>query len=179
MMMTTQETRPLDAGDRVSQVSLPADARELSTLSRVDYEDAFIVDAGRSWAAEQWVRAVLDDAPFAVRARLVSGWLGLGLKLAEPWSARQVLGWKVQHSSPDVMLLAADSILGLQAELLFRAEPRGLLFATLVQQNNPAARALWVRVTSTHQKVVRSLLAHAVRRSAAGACDGDGGPSVA
>jgi hypothetical protein len=78
-----------------------------------------------------------------------------------------VLGWKVRQSSPSVVLLAAESPLGLQAELLFRTEPRGLLFATLIQQNNPAARAVWVRITATHQNVVRSLLEHAARREAA------------
>jgi hypothetical protein len=163
MMTTTQADRVVLPG-RVSQVLLPEDARALSTLSRVDYEDAFIVDAPGERTAEQWARAVFNDAPLAVRARLISGWMGLGLKLREPWSARHVLGWKVQRSSPGVVLLAADSLLGLQAELLFRTEPRGLLFATLIQQDNPAARAVWVRTTATHQKVVRSLLDHAARR---------------
>jgi hypothetical protein len=165
MMTTTQAYRGVLPG-QVSQVSLPADARAISTLSRVDYEDAFIVDTGTERTAEQWVRAVFDDAPLRVRARLVSGWIGLGLKLAGPWSSRRVLGWKVQQVSPSVMLLAADSWLGLQAELLFRSQPGGLLFATLIQQNNPAARAVWVRMTSTHQRVVRSLLDHAARREA-------------
>jgi hypothetical protein len=165
MMTTTQADRVVLSG-RVSQVSLPADARALSTLSRVDYEDAFIVDVPGERTAEQWTRAVFNDAPLAVRARLVSGWMGLGLKLREPWSARNVLGWRVQQSSPSVVLLAADSLLGLQAELLFRTEPRGVLFATLIQQNNPAARAVWVRITATHQEVVRSLLEHAARREA-------------
>jgi hypothetical protein len=163
MMTTTQADRVVPPG-RVSQVLLPEDARALSTLSRVDYEDAFIVDAPGERTAEQWARAVFNDAPLAVRARLISGWMGLGLKLGEPWSARHVLGWKMRQSSPSVVLLAADSLLGLQAELLFRTEPRGLLFATLIQQDNPAARAVWVRMTATHQKVVRSLLHHAARR---------------
>jgi hypothetical protein len=164
--MTTTHADRIVLPGRVSQVLLPADARALSTLSAVDYEDAFIVDAPGERTAEQWARAVFDDAPLAVRARLVSGWIGLGLKLGKPWSARRVLGWKVQHSSPSVVLLAAESLLGLQAELLFRTEHRGLLFATLVKQNNPAARAVWVRVTATHQNVVRSLLEHAARREA-------------
>jgi hypothetical protein len=165
-MMTSSETDRVVGPGPVTQVLLPADARALSTLSRVDYEDAFIVDAGGERTAEQWARAVFDDAPLAVRARLISGWMGLGLKLAAPWSARHVLGWKVQQTGPSVLLLAADSMLGLQAELLFRTEPRGLLFATFVQQNNPAARAAWVQITPTHQKVVRSLLEHAARREA-------------
>jgi hypothetical protein len=167
MMMTTTATGRVGLPGQVTQVSLPPDARELSTLARVDYEDAFVVDAGgRRPTAEQWVRAVFDDAPLAVRARLVSGWMGLGLKLGGPSSARRVLGWDVRQSSSSVVLLAADSVVGLQAELLFRAEPRGLLFATLVQQNNSAARAVWVRITPTHQKVVRSLLEDAACREA-------------
>jgi hypothetical protein len=120
---------------------LLADARALSTLSRVDYEDAFIVHGAGERTAERWARAVLGDARLVVRARLVSGWLGLGLKLGEPWSARRVLGWEVQQSSPSVVLFAAKSLLGLQPELLFRTEPRGLLFATLIPRNNPVARA--------------------------------------
>ena len=163
-MVTTTETDRVVVSGLVSQVVLPPDAPELSTLSRVDYEDAFIVDAGGERTAEQWARAVFDDAPLAVRARLVSGWMGLGLKLGGPRSAHHVLGWKVQQSSPSVLLLAAESMLGLEAELLFRTEPRGLLFATFVQQNNPAARAIWARMTSTHQRVVHSLLDHAARR---------------
>jgi hypothetical protein len=165
-MMTTTQTDRAGTPSRVSQVLLPPDARRLSTLSRVDYEDAFIVDAAGQRTAEQWARAVFNDAPVAVRARLVSGWTGLGLNLARPSSAPRVLGWTVRHNSPEVMLLAADSILGLQAELLFRTEPRGVLFATLIQQNNAAARALWARIIPTHQKVVRSLLEHAALRAA-------------
>jgi hypothetical protein len=162
--MTATQADHVVLPGRVSQVLLPADARALSTLARVDYEDAFIVDSPGERTAEQWLRAVFNDAPIAVRARLVSGWTGLGLKLGAPRSGRHVLGWKVRQSSPSVVLLAADSLLGLQAELLFRTEPRGLLFATLIQQNNPAARAVWVRITATHQEVVRSLLDDAARR---------------
>ena len=164
-MTITQVDRGVRPGP-VSQILLPADARALSALSRVDYEDAFIVDAGVERTAEQWAHAVLHDAPFAVRARLVSGWTGLGLKLGGPWSSCHVLGWKVQQVSPSVMLLGADSSLGFEAELLFRSQPGGLLFATLMRQNNPAARALWDRTTSTHLGVVRSLLEHAARREA-------------
>jgi hypothetical protein len=163
--MAAPQAEHVGRAGQVSEVSLPADARALSTLSRVDYTDAFIVDAGGDErTAEQWARAVFNDAPLAVRARLVSGWIGLGLKLGEPWSTRRVLGWKVQQRSPSVILLGAESVLGLQAELLFRTEPRGLLFATFVQQNNAAARAVWGRITSTHKTVVRSLLEHAARR---------------
>lgn len=166
MMATTHSPRRAAPSVTVSQVKLPAEARTLSTLSRIDYTDAFLVDAGVERTPEQWVHAVLNDAPFAVRARLVSGWLALGLKLGAPWSRRRVLGWSVQRSDSDIILLAAGSRLGLQGELLARSEPGGLLFATFVQLHNPVARALWARITPHHQHVVRSLLTHAARREA-------------
>lgn len=166
MMATSLPADCVVPAVKVSQVSLPADARALSTLSRIDYTDAFIVEAGVERTPEQWTRAVLQDAPFAVRAQLVSGWMALGLKLGAPWSRRRVLGWTVQHSDPDAVLLAAGSRLGLQGQLLVRSEPGGLLLATFVQLHNPAARALWARITTHHQRVVRSLLTHAARREA-------------
>lgn len=149
----------------VSQISLPDDARLLSTLARIDYQDAFAATAEVPHTAQEWVRVVLQDAPARVRRRLWWGWTALGLRLAPPWSAHRVLGWKVTRSDPAVVLLAADSWLGLRGQLLFRREPSGLLFATFVQQTNPAARALWAAITPRHQQIVRSLLTHAAHRA--------------
>ena len=148
----------------VSQVATPQDARALSTLPRIDYEDAFAVDTDVRRTPEEWVGAVLQDAPSRVRRRLWLGWTALGLKLGPPWSAERVLGWNVDHSDEEFVLLAADSWLGFRGQLLFRSEPRGLLFATFVQQTNPAVRALWGAITPRHVHVVRSLLTHAAGR---------------
>jgi hypothetical protein len=148
----------------VTQISLPEDARALSNLPRIDYEDAFAVAADPDHTPQQWVRAVVQDAPPRIRRRLWLGWTALGLKLGPPWASNRVLGWKVEHSDPVFVLLAADSWLGLRGRLLFRSEPDGLLFATFVQLANPAVRALWAAVTPRHQHVVRSLLTHAAGR---------------
>lgn len=147
----------------VRLVSLPTDARALSTLPRIDYADAFCVTADGQPRASDWVRAVLQDAPPSVRRRLLVGWTAIGLKLA-PWSSSCVLGWKVAHSEPAFVLLSADSWLGLRGELLFRSRPNGLLFATFTEQNNAITRALWAAITPHHQDTVRSLLTHAARR---------------
>lgn len=86
---------------KVRQVGVPAVARTLSTLSCVDYEDAFLVDIGgtRERTGEQWARAVLEDAPIAIRRQLGWGWFALGLKLDLTWSGRCVLGWEVRPST--------------------------------------------------------------------------------
>ena len=99
-----------------------------------------------------------------MRGKLWLGWTALGLRLGPPWSSDRVVGWKIEHSDPGFILLAADSWLGLRGQLLFRSEPDGLLFATFLQQTNPVARALWAAITPRHQQVVRSLLTHAAIR---------------
>jgi len=140
----------------VRQVAVPAAVRALSTLDRVDYADAFRVELEdvRSRTAEEWARAVLEDAPLAVRGQLLSGWSSLGLKVGRG----SVLGWHVRSSTPDVLLLGAGSRIGMPGELLFKRERHGLLFATFVRQGNPVARALWGRVERVHVATVRGLL---------------------
>ena len=161
----TATRQPRVKTSTVKQVSLPEDARALGTLSRIDYADAFAVTADVERTPVEWVRAVIQDAPAGVRRRLWLGWTALGLRLGAPWSSSRVLGWKVEHSDSDYVLLAADSWLGLRGRLLFRSESDGLLFATLVQLSNPAVRALWVAITPRHQRIVSSLLRHAAARS--------------
>lgn len=144
----------------VRQVAVPPAARALSTLPRIDYEDAFLLEVGPagSRTAEDWARTMLEDAPIAVRCALRCGWLALGLILRPGRSDRFVLGWQLRRRTPDVALLGASSILGLSAEVLFERRERTLLFATFVQQRNVVARAVWAGVPPGHQRVVRSLL---------------------
>jgi hypothetical protein len=56
----------------VRQVTLPSAARTLSTLSHVDYEDAFLVETGpaQDRTGEQWARAILEGAPTSTRNTL-------------------------------------------------------------------------------------------------------------
>ena len=148
----------------VRQIAVPPAVRELSTLARVDYADAFLVPTAAAGArtAEGWARAVLQDAPLAVRTSLLSGWSALGLKLSRREGS--VLGWDVLSSTPDVALLGAESHLGLRGRLLFRREPDALLFSTLVQQDNPVARAVWAGVEAAHVRIVRRILEQARTR---------------
>src|SRR5947208_422016 len=93
----------------VRQVDVPPAARQLSTLSHIDYEDAFVVDvvATAERTPEQWARAALEDAPSSTRGALLAGWSSIGLKLDRTRSSRSVLGWRVRASFPDFVLLGA------------------------------------------------------------------------
>jgi hypothetical protein len=151
---------------RVRQVAVPAAARALSTLSHIDYEDAFLVDVGptQERTAEQWARAIVEDAPVTVRRALLSGWSAIGLKLGPTRSDRFLLGWEVGCSTPDVVLLGADSGIGMRGQLLFMRHEDALLFATFVQQDNDTARAVWARIEPAHRPMVRNILEHASRQ---------------
>ncbi|HEV7423314.1 MAG TPA: DUF2867 domain-containing protein [Mycobacterium sp.] len=143
----------------VRQVAVPEDVRALSTLPRIDYADAFVVDVAdaRDWTAERWARAILEEAPATTRARLLSGWSSIGLKVGGE-SGAGVLGWELRRSDPGVALLGAKSRIGMPGELLVTLRPGGLLFATFVHQRTTAARAVWAAVEHTHVRTVRALL---------------------
>ena len=85
----------------VREVPVPASARALSTLPRVDYEDGFLVDTGPAAArtGEQWARAMLEDAPAGTRRALQRGWCALGLRLGSTRSERRVLGWECKKAA--------------------------------------------------------------------------------
>jgi hypothetical protein len=150
----------------VRQVAVPAEARALSTLPRIDYEDAFIVDVGplRCRTAEQWARTVLELAPAHVRRSLLVGWSAIGLKVGCRRSGQRVLGWQIRRSTSDYVLLSAGSRIGLPGELLFQRQADRLLFCTFVQQANPIARKVWAGIEATHVETVRRLFEQASQR---------------
>jgi hypothetical protein len=142
---------------------MPPSARVLSTFPRADYEDAFLLDIDHveKRTGEQWARATLENAPLAWRRFLPWAWLALGLRHGSASSKQFVLGWEVRQSTPDLVLLGADSRIGLPAELLFERQQHTLLFATFVRRENAFTRALWAGVAPVHRQVVRYLLSRA------------------
>ena len=157
-MMRTETTAA-----RVRQITPLPGTRTASTLGRVDYEDAFVVDIGapRLLSAERWMRKIVEEAPKNVRLQLLSGWSALGLKVNPTGSGRSILGWQIRAADDDVVLLGAESRVGMPAELFLRREADRLLFATFVRHDNPLVRALWARVVPGHVRMVRALLERA------------------
>lgn len=153
--------------DRVRHVPVPPDARALSTLARIDYENALLVDIGpaQDRTAEQWARAVLEDAPADTRRALTSGWSALGLQLSSTQPDRHVLGWPVRRSTPDLTLLGTSSHLGLEGELLFQRQQHTLLLASFIHLDNDDTRAVWAGVEDRHPQVMHQLLEQALSRT--------------
>jgi len=151
---------------RARQIPVPAEVRSLSRLSRIDYEDAFVVEAGpehRDWSGEEWARAMIEGAPAEVRRSLRLGWTLLGLKLGPAGSPEHVLGWELEHSGEDHALLVAGSRIGMPGELMLKPEGDRLLFCTFIQQGNPLAKIVWWPVEGRHRQVVPSLMGRAAR----------------
>jgi hypothetical protein len=159
-------SRP-DSADGVRQIAVAPEVLALSTLSRVDYADAFVVDvcAAQERTAEQWARAVLEDAPASVRRTLRSGWDAIGLKLGAAGVEGFVLGWEIRRSTPDHVLLSAGSRIGMPGELLVKRQPDTLLFSTFVQHDHRLARTVWAGVEPAHVPIVRRVLEQAALRS--------------
>src|SRR4029079_16551519 len=70
--------------EQVRQSEVPPSALALSTLTRVDYCDAFLFEVGSSHdeSPEDLIREVLEGAPLTVRTQLLSGWSTIGLKVS-------------------------------------------------------------------------------------------------
>jgi hypothetical protein len=150
----------------VKEVDVPADALALSTLSRVDYMDAFRLElpGDPALSGEDWAREMLECASAKTQRELRRAWPLIGLKMAATGTDGAILGWRLRNSDDDFALLGADSRIGMPAELLFRPEPGGLLFATFIQQRNPFVRLLWAPIGPPHRRVVPALMRRAAGR---------------
>ncbi len=163
----------VEAQHNARQVAVPQATRSLTTLSHIDYEDAFLVETGaaRDRTAEQWARAILEDAPVTMQSKLTWGWRALGLKLGSTGSDQCVLGWELRRRTPDHVLLGARSRVGMPAELVLERRRRTLLLATFVHQGNPVVRAVWAGVQLAHRRVVPVILERPTRLPNAGLQD--------
>jgi hypothetical protein len=70
----------------------------------------------------------------------------------------------LRRSTPEHVLLGADSRIGMPGELLFKKDGDTLLFATFVHHGNLIARGLWAMVEPAHVRIVRNILDEASRR---------------
>lgn len=161
---------------QVDEIPLPPSMSALSRLARADYTDAFALATARAGdrTAEEWARAMLEDAPGSTRGALRRGWRALGLRLGPTADCDRVLGWPVRDRAPEHAVLTGDSLLGMRAELVFARERDTVLMATVLTLRHPLARAVWAFVAPRHRRIVRHLLEQAGRRAADGTVSASG-----
>ncbi len=148
------------------QVKVSAAARKLSTITRVDYEDAFEIHTGPAHdrTAEQWAREIFEDAPLSTRIALRSAWFLLGAELHHDPPERFIFGLEVLRGTSEFVFLGVRSRLGANAELLLEREQDTLRFTTFVRLGTPVARAMWPHAAAVHRFAVRHLFGHRARR---------------
>ena len=140
--------------------------RDLTSLGRVDYVDAFVVevdpdDPGRP---QTWARAMFEGIGRRERLEFQLVWRVLGLRLSLLPSADRVVGWRIRDEQPDHVLLHADSWIGMPAEVLVRRVGSELTMVTFVEQRTALARAMWAKATPVHRAAVPGLLRRVARR---------------
>lgn len=155
MMLTAVERQ---WGATARQIPVPDFVPRLSLLPRVDYADAFVVDAGAHpyRRAEEWARAILEETGETTQLR--AAWTALGLRVDDDSG---VAGWRIRRSDPDTVLLGADSRVGMPGELVVAVRGDDLVFATMVSHRTPATRLVWAAVVPGHVAKVRHLLTRA------------------
>jgi hypothetical protein len=149
-----------------TKVEVSDSSRALDTLTAPDYEISFELSIGPAdvRTAEGWARACFERASRPVRWFLVGGWrFGLGLKLGPRPSTSHVLGWRIETSSPEVVILEARSRL-MTAHNLLEVHDDRVVVTTFVRYEKRAARWLWLAASQLHRLIVPRLLNRATSK---------------
>ena len=147
----------------VGMHDVPEAVRALTTLAEPDYVDLFTVTTPRATdnSAEEWARAVLEQAPLARRnARLL--WRLIGLRLGPPHSPDHVQGWKIAERGDNWLRIETASwYLTAQAVCLVNEDQVSLSLS--LRYDRPVAAVVWARVSGPHQRAVPVMLHQAVK----------------
>jgi hypothetical protein len=142
---------------------VPEAVRALTTLAEPDYVDLFTVTTPQATdnSAEEWARAVLEQAPLARRnARML--WRLIGLRLGPPHSPDHVQGWKIAERGDNWLRIETASwYLTAQAVCLVNEDQVSLSLS--LRYDRPIAAFVWARVSGPHQRAVPVMLHQAVK----------------
>jgi len=147
------------------RIALPATVAELAALDTVDYQEAFAIDTDTVLTPEEWARLILEGAPAATRAALLGAWKPLGVRLAPLGSDGQVLGWPIQYSGSQAIVLGVECAIGFTARMVIQVQPGRIIHAMLCRFERDAGRDAFTALAPRHTQVVRSLLEDANRRA--------------
>jgi hypothetical protein len=140
----------------VRRIPVPARARELAELRRIDYADCFEVDVAAERAPVDWVRLAVVHLPALFAAvRVAHG--ALGLHLADD-DADHILGWRIARSGDSEGVLTTSGRLG-EPRIIGMTPPGRVVLATLVELNGLTGKALWTPTAPVHRAVAQRVLA--------------------
>jgi hypothetical protein len=120
------------------------------------------IPSGDARSAEQWARAVFEEAPRAIRSFVMVGWIaGLGLRLGPRPSTDHVIGWQIASAAPDQIVLRVRSALLGTGHLALRVERSRVVLGSFVRYEKRGARPIWAAVQPLHHLILPYLLGHA------------------
>jgi hypothetical protein len=133
-----------------------------------DYDVAFEVECreSRPRSAEQWARAIFEDAPRVTRWFLIAGWTAITCRLHPRRSESRVLGWQIDTASNDMAVMAVHARVGLTSHLVVSVDADRVTLASFVRYTGsarPVARAVWAGTVPLHERILPHLLTMAAR----------------
>ncbi|SNY31454.1 hypothetical protein [Paractinoplanes atraurantiacus] len=147
----------------VGEVEVSAEAVALAGLEPVHYREGFGFTTRERLSAEAWARRILEGSSWSQRAKMLAAWRLLGVGLAPLKAPGQVLGWRIQRSDPEVVVLAVRAAAGCSVRLVLRAEPGRVTHAMLVRYDTVLGRLVWTRFAPAHRRFYVDLLDRARR----------------
>lgn len=141
---------------------------EINTLS--DYDDASAFEVARPTkdgrSAEEWARDIFEGAPPLLRALVLFGWRYVSwFRLGPRPSPDHVLGWKIESTTHDTILLEVRSPL-FTAQKVVRMDTTQVVTTTWVRYERFGARAVWSVLAPIHCRMEPRLLSHAASHPA-------------
>ncbi|MFF5084444.1 hypothetical protein ACFY36_46010 [Actinoplanes sp. NPDC000266] len=149
----------------VREEEVSTEAMALAGIEPIHYREGFSFATGERLSAETWARRILEGAPRPERAKMLAVWKLLGVGLAPLKAPGQVLGWRIQHSAPDAVVLAVRAAAGISARLVLRVEPGRVTHAMVVRYETGLGRRVWTRFAPAHRRFYVHLLDRARRTS--------------
>lgn len=134
-----------------------------------DYEVAFEIERPEdpTRSAEQWARAMFEEAPLAMRWFLIVGWSAITCRISPRRSSARILGWQIESTSPQTTVIAVQAWVGLTSWLIFSIDEDFVTVASFVRFSGPVtplARAVWAATVPLHERILPHLLTAARRR---------------
>jgi hypothetical protein len=148
----------------VRMVAVPEDVAGLAGLATADYQEAFEFASDSGLRPEQWARLILEGASRRERLSMLGTWVALGVGLAPPGSAGQVLGWRIRRSDQEAVVLGVRALVGLTARIVIRVDGGQVVHAMVVRYDRRLGGRLWALAAPKH----RSFLAGLLQRAAQG-----------
>jgi hypothetical protein len=155
---------PSEVADaKACRVDVPEAVLAMDTLPDPSYTCAFEIDAPPTdtRTAEEWLRAIMEDAPASLRWFILAGWVaGLRLRLGPRPSTDHVLGWKILSVTSTEIAIGVEGAT-LSAHQVVQVKDGRVLHATNVRYDRPAAPVIWALAAPIHVRMIPYLMEQA------------------